>query len=134
MKRRLLAGLLLLAALGCGGGEGYVMPQLHPAHGVVKYGGRPLPQAAVMFKPDKDDPNLTVRGDTDEQGRFELFTLVVHGNLKRSGAPAGIYTVSIIPRMDESQRGLPPTQLAKKYRVRAGDNDFEIDVEKDKAQ
>lgn len=72
--RILAAGVLLAAAVGCGGGG----PKYVKVSGVVTLDGKPYNKAVVSFQPigDKDNPNPG-RGSsayTDENGRFVLVT------------------------------------------------------------
>jgi hypothetical protein len=78
--------IYLIVAAGCMAGcsEG---PRLVKAGGTVKYQGKPLPGADVVFI--SEEGSLPSIGRTDEQGRFELKT---NG---RPGAPVDEYKVAI---------------------------------------
>ncbi len=78
------AGLLmLLFVVGCGSSDA---PSLAEAGGTIKYNGKPLAGANVVFTPDSGPVAV---GTTDDQGRFVLST---HG---QPGAAIGNHKVSI---------------------------------------
>lgn len=84
--------VLLLAVLGCGGGE------LVPVKGVVTVDGKPLAGATVQLIPDSPAGKQAL-GTTDAQGRFQLST-----NQPRDGALRGTYkvTVQLPPQVEAS--------------------------------
>jgi len=86
----LVASLLLVSLVGCGGGEppGPEKLPLVPAGGTVTYQGNPLANADVAFQ--HSEGKVTPSGKTDAQGKF---TLKSYG--EESGAPAGSYTVTV---------------------------------------
>jgi len=61
---RLLAALLLVTSLGCGGGPGLV-----GVSGVVTRGGQPVENVQVTFMPETGRPAW---GATDAEGRYTL--------------------------------------------------------------
>jgi hypothetical protein len=76
--------LSIVACLLAGCSDG---PRLVKAGGSVRYQGKPLPGADVVFI--SEDGSLPSIGRTDEEGRFELKT---NG---RPGAPVDEYKVAI---------------------------------------
>ena len=81
---RLVAGLLLAAAVCTGCGRG---PKLVKATGIVKYKDKPIPSADVLMMSDANGaPSM---GRTDDQGRF---TVMTDG---KPGARVGSYRVAI---------------------------------------
>ncbi len=89
--QRLLPGVLLVFAAGCGG-DG--RPDLVQATGTVKLNGEPLADANIVLMPDEGNPIMRPsRGRTDAQGNFTLWTYQ-----KGDGVPAGSYRVGIQKR------------------------------------
>lgn len=80
----LLVAGLLFGCLGCS--QSSDLPKTASAHGVVKFQGKPLPKANIMFIPTSGP---VASGVTDEQGHF---TLVTQG---QSGATIGSHRVTI---------------------------------------
>lgn len=77
--------LLLAGALaGCGGSD----LELGEVQGVVKFNGKPLPNAVVTFSPQGGGPGAV--GKTNDNGEYQLMTA---GKL---GAVPGEHKVSII--------------------------------------
>jgi hypothetical protein len=76
-----LAGLLMAAA-GCGSGQGTV-----PVDGIVTLDGQPLEGAAVSFAPAKGRP---ATAQTDAAGKFKLTTFAAG-----DGAMPGPYKVGV---------------------------------------
>jgi len=117
---------LALAAVGCASDAG--LPPLHPAKGTVTHGGKPLADALVRLRPEKDDPTLTIVATTDARGHFELSTQTTRGNVKRPGVPEGTYRVTIDLPIRDDQSGGGSVELAKPYTVRAGENTFTFEA------
>lgn len=67
---KLIVGLLLMAAVGCGA-EGTPARKLAAAKGVVKYKGQPISGATVLFSPASGTPG---NGMTDDAGNFVITT------------------------------------------------------------
>lgn len=82
-SRLALAVCSLLATIcaGCGGS-----PKLYPASGEVKYDGKPLADASILFIPQGGRPSI---GTTDASGKY---TLTTNG---KPGVPAGTYSVTV---------------------------------------
>jgi hypothetical protein len=85
---------------GCGGGASDA-PAVVPVKGVVNYQGKPVPNVAVSFIPEK---GLLATGTTDADGKFELTT-----NKPGDGAVVGTYKVAInfSPELPEEAMGDP---------------------------
>jgi len=64
-----LAGVLFLAASGCGQGD---RPDLAPVEGTVMLDGNPLARATVVFRPTEGKDSRAI---TDANGHYELFYL-----------------------------------------------------------
>lgn len=133
----MLLGAALLGTAGCSA-SGASDPKTFAVKGkVVGKDGRPFPGGAITFRSVKN-PSLTANGTINEQdGTFDLHTLVVEGsrNDKLPGAPTGEYTVLIIPAMGKDQTATPPINVAKRYTVQAqGGNEFTITAEPRKAR
>ena len=56
--------------------------------------GQPAKEGSVQFVPDPAQ-DLTVNGQVDSKGNFELHTLA--GGKRQKGAPVGTYTVMYTP-------------------------------------
>jgi hypothetical protein len=69
MKSMLTMLLFSAFLMGCGKGD---IPPLAPAKGQVLLKGKPLPDAKVVFRPEKGGGRPS-GGKTDEDGFFELF-------------------------------------------------------------
>ncbi len=126
MARRVVILLAWVTILGCEAGDR--LPPLHPVKGVVTRNDKPLAKALVRFRPVKEDPLLSLTALTDAQGRFELFTQTVRGNVKKSGGPLGAYRVTIDLPMGDDQSGGGAVELPQPYTIRVGDNQFTLEV------
>lgn len=82
--------VVLVFALGCGGGEVVNRPDTYVATGIVTYSGAPLAGASVTFRPKVKGGKGAV-AITNENGEFELMTFETG-----DGALAGDYTVTVI--------------------------------------
>lgn len=80
MRRTCLALIVLALAGGCGGG-----PRPQPVSGQVRWKGKGLPGAVVVFHPPDGRPLSSV---ADEEGRFRL----------TPGAVPGSYGVTVVWR------------------------------------
>lgn len=92
------AMLLVLATIGCGGGEDPTVP----VSGVVRFGGEPLAGVTVRFHPESGQLAF---GKTDDEGRFQLTT-----RSRNDGALPGRYAVTVIeveepPTAKDGQQG-----------------------------
>jgi hypothetical protein len=94
--RQAWAGLLLAAALGCGGGSADDVP----VTGTVTLDGNPLPGAVVTFHPEGATKGLGGHGKAGDDGHYSLtparggkgippgeYTVVVSRLLRRDGSP-----------------------------------------------
>ena len=97
MREFALASLMLLASVGCGES----LPTL-PVTGTVKYQGKPVDGAAVVFLDMKPGGKSSV-GTTDSQGNFSLQTSMGGGKMAKGALP-GDYVVTVSKA--------PPTQAA----------------------
>lgn len=87
----LLAGCIMAAIVGCGGGDGRLT--VHPVEGVITRDGKPLANALVALhakaKPSSGE-SVAPNGQTDENGLFKLSTYDAN-----DGAPEGEYAVTV---------------------------------------
>lgn len=81
-----LAWLILLAIVGCGGGE--TGPALYPVTGTVKKDGKPVGGVSVSLVATNEKLALALTGVTKDDGTFEIVT----GQGKK-GAPEGSFKV-----------------------------------------
>ena len=102
VTRTLFAVQLIIASIGCGGasGRGSVTGT------ALRTDGGPLVAARVIARPN--DTGITVYGQTDRNGYFELLT--AEGN---AGIPAGDYSVTISEDRGDLDNRLRPTIAAK---------------------
>lgn len=98
-QNRVFVNLAVLAGflVGCGGTS--QLPEysekLVSVSGQVKANGKPLPYATVTFIPQSGDGQIA-SGQTDEQGNYELFTLMSGATVDESrGAVPGQYKVTV---------------------------------------
>jgi hypothetical protein len=127
VQMRLVKAIALFSVtallVGCGGGV--KVPELTPVQGRVTLKGQPVPEAVVVFEPEK---GALSTGATDAEGKFELFYSGSH-----KGAVPGQHKVRIskldgeagsetIPRQYNEQSQL--TQLVSE----PGPNDFTFDL------
>ena len=90
-------GLLAMICAGCGGG-----PKLYPASGSVKYDGKPLAEASILFIPQGGRPSI---GTTDASGNYTMTT----GG--KPGVPAGTYSVTVSKSSLDGEAGGDDVQL-----------------------
>jgi hypothetical protein len=122
-----LAILSLLLAAGCGDNR-------YPVHGKVnRDDGVPISESMVVFESVDREPNITVRGDVDSEGFYELGT-----SKPGDGAPAGKYRAKVTPLLanpDEPSHA-PPFDprfsdfktSGLQFEVKSGTNEFPITV------
>jgi len=96
----LVATLLLLGTLGCGGKN-------HKVEGIVTLDGKPLASATVTFLPEDED-GIPATGHTGEDGKFRLV------NQFGAGCRAGEYKLLVTASTTPQLAGEYPTgeQLA----------------------
>jgi hypothetical protein len=89
MRARLLVGLTLVAALGCGTGR-----RIAPVSGTVTLNGQPLANATVNFQPiappGSIDAGVGSQAKTNDKGEFTLTT-----STGENGAVVGKHRVMI---------------------------------------
>jgi hypothetical protein len=137
---RLLFGVVLASALGCGGSK------IASVSGTVKLDGEPLANAVVTFQPlgdGKMNPGVGSIGRTNEKGEYRL-RLIDGGN----GAVQGMHRVEISCPVDDGQNSpdedratKPPNKVPDRYHaeskvtyeVKAGENKADFDLTSDKA-
>lgn len=93
--------VVLSCALGCSGGSSTAPSKLAPAKGVVKYNGKPVASATVLFSPKDGSPAM---GMTDKDGNFTLTT----GG--RAGAEIGKFKV-VVSKPTSLETGKAPEQM-----------------------
>jgi hypothetical protein len=127
MRTRVLLGVALLLALGCGGRK------YAPVSGTVTLNGRPLAKAVVTFMPVPEKGSTEAgdssTGKTNENGEFTLTS-----SSGKTGALVGKHKVSISlqeTKRGESEERERTTELLPKrynensdqsYDVKPGDN------------
>ena len=124
-----LVMLSLLFAAGCGDNR-------YPVHGkVIREDGAPISESMVVLESLDREPNITVRGDVDSDGSFELGT-----TKPGDGAPAGKYRVKVTPLLanpDEPSHAPPFDSRFSDFKtsglefeVKPGPNEFLITVKR----
>ncbi|MDB5387114.1 MAG: hypothetical protein JWM11_2760 [Planctomycetaceae bacterium] len=102
--------LLLPLVSGCSGGGNSIARPLAPAKGVVKYNGKPVAGAAVVFSPKDGSP---AQGMTDKDGNFTITT----GG--RPGAEIGKFKV-VVSKAAAGADSKPPAQMKPEDMQRMG--------------
>ncbi len=99
-----LIGLVVCAAGGCRDAKA---PNVVPVTGTVRYQGKPLQGATVIFATQGATPQATLLalGTTDAQGRFQVATQV-GATGSYPGAVAGTHRVTI-------SKFVPPKQMSE---------------------
>jgi len=83
-----VVGFVFLCLAGCGGSTEKVV-KLVPVTGLVTLDGKPLPGAAVLFRPQAGTPGDGGFGTTDDEGRYSL-----QHRSQKPGIELGSYTVA----------------------------------------
>ena len=128
-----MLALALAAALGCSSEPPVKWPELHPAKGVVKVGGKPASGGLVQFRAeDSAAADYLVTGDVGADGSFTLST--GHAQDRRGerkpGAPAGKYRVTYLPPQGDQTAGRPalPVDAPQPVTITPGDNNLPLDL------
>jgi hypothetical protein len=115
----ILSAFLLLPLAGCGNGD---RPPMGQVQGVVRFKGKPLASADIVFRPVKGRVSY---GTTDANGHYELTYL-----REDRGAVVGTHTVQIFPSK-VTKEAVPASYNTKstlKKEVAAGKNEINIDL------
>ena len=129
-RHSLLVGLLLCLSfsVGCGGEEG-----LGQVTGVVKLDGKPLPDAAVEFNPDRGK-GLTSYGRTDKSGAYYMMATRTDKGAAVGKNKVSITTYNLVDKGGQisSVPELVPTKYNQSTEleadVRSGSNTFDFDL------
>jgi len=123
----LLWFLMLLPIVGCGRGEHFERLPVVPVEGEVRFQGKPIPGALVVFHPTGSAEKLPppARGTVREDGAFSLTTYDAN-----DGVVPGEYKVTVewrklVDRGGEVKAG--PNQLPAKY-SRVNTTDLTVQV------
>lgn len=125
----ILAGTVLVAIVGCGGG-------LAPVRGKVTLpDGKPAAGSQVVFESQQDGKHISARGDVHEDGSYELSTFK-----PGDGVPPGKYRAQVnSPPMLNAEAAQRAPFNAKftdfstsglEFEVKSGTNDFAIPLTK----
>jgi hypothetical protein len=108
-------GIMAVGLTGCGSSDGIERLPTVPVEGQIKFEGKPLAQADVVFHPQgvSDPRHAPARGKTDDSGNFKLTTYD-----SGDGAPVGSYAVTVayyplVKDADGVHAG--PNALPRKY-------------------
>ncbi|UUO05914.1 carboxypeptidase-like regulatory domain-containing protein [Blastopirellula sp. J2-11] len=129
---RILALLILIAAVGCGQHRASDLPDLGEVSGTVTLDGKPLPEATVSFQ--STEVGRMASGMTDSAGQYKLYLLN-----DISGAPLGqndVYITTARPADDSKPGSGRPEKLPAIYHakstlsadVKSGANTFDFDL------
>ncbi|MBA4190982.1 MAG: hypothetical protein C0467_23600 [Planctomycetaceae bacterium] len=135
MSASLRAAVLLfaLAAAGCSSDPATALPDVHPAKGVVKRGGKPVTGGFVQFQAENTTgADHLVSGEVGPDGTFVLTTFhaLDRKGERKSGVPAGKYrvTYSAVQGDQTAGRPTPPIQLPQQVTVESGENNLTIEL------
>lgn len=85
----ILSGLLIIAAGGCGGGDGKV--DVYPVKGTVTFNGKPMiGGGSITFVPTSPQEGKTAGGIINEDGTYEMTTYA-----EGDGSMAGTFRVVV---------------------------------------
>jgi hypothetical protein len=124
----LLTGFCLLAGFGCSDAS-KSDPALHKVTGTVKLkNGKPVELGFVKFV-GSSTADVTINGVTDAEGNFSLSTIMINGNRKVVGAPAGEFEVTVTLPLDSNQAGGGTVKVGKLTVKPSDDNNFPITID-----
>jgi hypothetical protein len=101
----LLAAGLGLLAVGCGRKD---RPPLARVSGTVTHNGKAVAKAAVVFYPEQEGGIRSAMGETDDQGRYTLWTYD-----PGDGAPVGKHKVTVTLRGTPEKAEMHPSMKSK---------------------
>jgi len=121
MKTRIQIFLMVttVCLVGCGDAEDPRIRPTVPVMGVVKFKGRPIPDATVCLHPvtapEDGKPVFTPRGSSADDGTFTLATY-----RSSDGAPAGQYRVAVswsgpLKGLSEDEQDRLKERLPRRY-------------------
>lgn len=136
MKNAFLAVAFTATALGCSGGS-KPLPDLYPVSGTAKVGGSPTTGGYISFRPvDEANKDFAVSGKIEADGTFTLNTIhaLDKSGERKTGAPAGNYTVQLVPVVGDQTTGggYEPLQAISPVTVSAGKNEIVVEFPKPK--
>lgn len=117
--------LVIAFPIGCGPQR----PRIHLVEGVVQQNGKPVANAFLHFAPTKARGGLTASGQTDQEGKFVLWTGC------SEGCAAGNYRVTIqriaSPLEPSSQATPSPLVLKKEIRIDRDQQNLILEISQD---
>ena len=131
MRRAFLLPIILLA--GCGGSQS-PFAELYPVKGVVLRDGQPVQKGMIQFTGASGNASFIVNSEVGADGTFALTTVRTtdSNGERKSGAPAGSFTVTYTPFSDQRNGDINPVALPKPIAVEAKPNELRIDLPKKK--
>lgn len=121
----LFCGIVLLT--GCGGGSTNPLPETFSVKGSLKDSSdAPVKDGMIVFQ-SPENAEFSSQAEIQPDGTFQLFTLVEGQRI--DGVRPGDYRATYYPKMTEAQTEVP-VELGETYTVKAGENVFEIKLEK----
>ncbi len=115
-----LAGMLLLATTGCGGGD---LPEMGTVLGTVRYNIQLVPGAKVVFHHDSEEGGRMATGITDQDGEYELIYKEFPDPIYGAKAGPQIAYITTVLRADDpggpAAETLPPCDQGKDSVLRA---------------
>ena len=118
---------------GCGGSQ-QPFAELYPVKGVVLRDGQPVQKGTIQFVGASGNASFIVNSEVGADGTFELTTVRTTDSSgeRKTGAPAGAYTVTYTPFSDQRGGNFNPVALPKPITVEAKPNELRIDLPKKK--
>jgi len=134
--RSALFAIAVACVFGCSNAPVVKWPDIHPAKGIVKAGGKAVSGRSLQLRSEDaalSDFHLTA--DVGADGTFSLVT----GNAqdkrseRRPGAPTGKFKVTYFAPQGDQTAGRPtlPIELPQPVTIKAGDNDISIELPKE---
>ena len=118
-KSALTMAIGMAVISGCGKVEDPLVRATVPVTGVVKFKGKPIPDATIclhpVVKPNDGKPVFTPRGIADDAGNYTLTTYST-----ADGAPVGEYNVTVswvgpLEGLSEDQEDRLKERLPRRY-------------------
>ena len=133
--RSALFALAVVCVVGCSNDPVVKWPDIHPAKGVVKAGGKAVSGGSLQLRAEDAalaDFHLTADVGTD--GTFNLATGNAQDkkNERKPGAPAGKFKVTYFAPQGDQTAGRPtlPVELPQPISIKTGENELVIELPK----
>ncbi len=134
----IVAALLTVGLLGCGGGAPKRdLPPLYPVKGKALRGGVPLSSGLLSLIPSPETPesrDWVINAEINPDGTFEIQSLHSLSQKRSAGAPAGTFRVNVtITGGDQTQGGrIQNLSLPYPITIKTEPNEITIEFPKGK--